>query len=529
MIQFISRNIIRVPDTLGLFKIPFAAILLLLLLGGVSLLYPFGRDQGEYAMIAMEVRRGKVDYRDIFDIKPPLTHMAHGLALSIFGQSMLAIRLFDLIWQCITVVLLVILAESIFKKRLLGLVAAFLYITGYYSFGYWNTAQTDGFLTLLILLSLLAYIHYKKRGRMWLIVSCGLAIGTAMLFKYPIGILLLFLLMMIFYDYRSDGYKAAISLVIGCVVPIAIFLLVLVIQGALSDFMFTQITYIPAYNVRIGSQINVFIGILQFLLATPIMLLLFGSMIAFVALSKRRRLEYSALVSLWWLAALVHLAIQNKFYFYHGLPLLAPGAVMASYVICMIYEKTYTKVPRFIFLSVATFTILSASVLPWFLVNQKILIDLVTENFKLQNVYTQFGDYESGDYSVQADFEVAAYLKSHTGQSDKLFIWGFEPTIYFLAELSSASRFLYNFPLYGAFGWLEFRDQLVADLEQNEPKYIVIVQNDAIPWVTGTNNDSLAAFLDFQELRNLVSEHYMFETQIEDFYLYRLNDSSSGG
>ena len=57
----------------------------------------------------------------------------------------------------------------------------------------------------------------------------------------------------------------------------------------------------------------------------------------------------------------------------------------------------------------------------------------------------------------------------------------------------------------------------------------MIVQNDAIPWVTGTNNDSLAAFLDFQELRNLVSEHYMFETQIEDFYLYRLNDSSSGG
>ena len=316
MIQFISRNIIRVPNTLGLCKATFAAILLLLLLGGVSLLYPFGRDQGEYAMIAMEVRRGKVDYRDIFDIKPPLTHMAHGLALSIFGQSMLAIRLFDLIWQCITVVLLVILAESIFKKRLLGLVAAFLYITGYYSLDYWNTAQTDGFLTLLILLSLLAYIHYKKRGRMWLIVSSGLAIGTAMLFKYPIGILLLFLLMMIFFDYRSDGYKAAISLVIGFVVPIAIFLLVLVIQGALSDFVFTQITYIPAYNVRIGSQINFFFGILLFLLATPIMLLLFASMIAFVVLSKRRRLEHGALVSLWWLAALVHLAVQNKFYVY---------------------------------------------------------------------------------------------------------------------------------------------------------------------------------------------------------------------
>jgi len=523
MIQFISRNIIGIPNTLGLCKTPFTAILFLLLLGGVSLFYPFGRDQGEYAMIAMEVRKGKVDYRDIFDVKPPLTHFVHGLALSIFGQSMLAIRLFDLIWQCITVVLLVILAESIFKKRLVGLVAAFLYITGYYSLDYWNTAQTDGFLTLLILLSLLAYIHYNKHGGMWLIVSSGFAIGTAMLFKYPIGILLLFLLMMIFFDYRSDGYKTAISLVTGFVVPIAIFLLVLVIQGALSDFVFTQITYIPAYNVRIGSQINVFIGILRYLLATPIMLLLFASMIAFVVLSKRRRLEYSALVFLWWLAALVHLAVQNKFYTYHGLPLLAPGAVMASYVICMIYEKTYTKVPRFIFMSVATFTILSASVLPWFLVNQKILIDLVTENFKLQNVYTQFGDY--GDYSVQADFEVAAYLMSNTSQSDTLFIWGFEPTIYFLAERSSASRFLYNFPLYGDFGWPEFRDQLIAELEQNDPKYIVVVQNDAIPWVTGTKDDSFAAFLDFQELRNLVSEYYMFETQIEIFYLYRQKET----
>jgi len=252
-------------------------------------------------------------------------------------------------------------------------------------------------------------------------------------------------------------------------------------------------------------------------------------MITFVVLIIRKRFEYGALVFLWWLAAFAHLVVQNKFYIYHGIPLLAPSAVMAGYIISNFYEKTYfSKIPRHFFLLVATITLLCASLLPWLKTNQKTMIEFATANFKLEEVYAQFGDYGNGDYSVRADMEVATYIKSQTDENDTLFIWGFEPTVYFLAERSSASRFLYNFPLFSFFDWPDLREQLIDELKWIEPLYIIIVQNDPIPWVTGTEKDSRTALLDFPEFYSLVSERYIFETQIEDFYLYRQKATSQG-
>lgn len=496
-------------------------ICLLIIIGGVSLLYPFGRDQGEYATIALENSRGKAVYRDIFNVKPPLTHLTHRLALAIFGQSMLAIRLFDLIWQGTTVFLIIILSDRIIKKPYIGFLAAFLYLTWYYSLGYWYTAQTDGFLTLLLLISLLAFISYQNKEKVWLVFVTGFAIGMAVMFKYSIGILIIFLLIMIFFRYRTKGYKAAFFLIIGFTAPIIISIFILAIQGSLDDFVSTQISYILKYNVLIGSERSLW-NFLSLILFEPVILLSTISMFIFLVLITRKRFEYGVLIFLWWVAAFVHLVVQNKFYIYHAIPLLAPGAIMAGYIISIFYEKTnFTKIPRHFFLFVGTITLLFVSLLPWLKTNQKTMVEFLKADSKLADVYKQFGDYEKGDYSVRADMEAAAYLKSQTDENDTLFIWGFEPTVYFLAERSSASRFLYNFPLYGDFGWPELRVQLVEELEQNKPQYIVVVQNDPIPWVTGTENDSISALLEFPELYKLIAERYTFETQIEDFYLYR--------
>lgn len=65
-------------------------LVLVLLLGSPSLTYPFGRDQGEYAVLAIEEMAGRVIYRDVFNVKPPMTHWLHALALLVFGRSMLA-------------------------------------------------------------------------------------------------------------------------------------------------------------------------------------------------------------------------------------------------------------------------------------------------------------------------------------------------------------------------------------------------------------------------------------------------------
>ena len=129
--------------------IGFLAVFVLIL-GAPSLLYPFGRDQGEYAVIARAALDGKVIYRDVFNVKPPMTHLIHQIALILGGHQMLSIRLLDLFWQMLTAILLFVLANRIFNQKLIGVISGCLYAASYYSLGFWDTAQTDGFITLPI-------------------------------------------------------------------------------------------------------------------------------------------------------------------------------------------------------------------------------------------------------------------------------------------------------------------------------------------------------------------------------------------
>jgi hypothetical protein len=223
---------------------------------------------------------------------------------------------------------------------------------------------------------------------------------------------------------------------------------------------------------------------------------------------------------LWWLAALFHFVAQNKLYGYHGLPLLAPGAAMAAWCVGATFERAHLRaLPRLTLVLAVAITVAAATVRAGRSANQ--LLKVANGRLQLDEVYARYGTYGEGDYSVQADLEVAAYLRAHTDVSDTVFIWGFEPTVYFLAERSPASRFLYSFPLYGEFGWEHFRDQLITDLGRNRPLYIVVVENDAIPWVTGTEDDSMTALQGFPELRDLIAHRYQFEVSLEHFHMYR--------
>ena len=55
-----------------LYIVGFAA-----LCGSVSLIYPFGRDQGSYGYAGWVLLDGGVPYRDVFVFKPPMTVVVH--------------------------------------------------------------------------------------------------------------------------------------------------------------------------------------------------------------------------------------------------------------------------------------------------------------------------------------------------------------------------------------------------------------------------------------------------------------------
>ncbi|MEE8275547.1 MAG: glycosyltransferase family 39 protein, partial [Alphaproteobacteria bacterium] len=128
---------------------PYLAIAgAVLVLGATSLTDPFGRDQGTYAYIGYALLQGQVPYLDVFQAKPPLTSLIHALALALFGHSMTAIRVLDLLWTLATAILLYRVAAIALRHDGLALVAALAYLLMYYAFGFWDTAITDGWTNL---------------------------------------------------------------------------------------------------------------------------------------------------------------------------------------------------------------------------------------------------------------------------------------------------------------------------------------------------------------------------------------------
>jgi len=225
-----------------------AALTFILLLGSATLVYPFGRDQGEYGYIASAVLDGKVSYRDIFNVKPPLTHVVHEVAFTLFGRSMLSIRLLDLLWQCATGLVILLIARRISGRRWVGGLAAALYGIWYYSVDFWSIAQTDGFLTLPAALAVLCFLIGRERSTRVAFLACGVAVGAAVLFKYPIGLLLPGLMLLAFQPPRQFAWRNASLIAVGFCGALAVCAGTLAAQGALRDFISIHLNYIPTYT-----------------------------------------------------------------------------------------------------------------------------------------------------------------------------------------------------------------------------------------------------------------------------------------
>lgn len=149
-------------------------------------------------------------------------------------------------------------------------------------------------------------------------------------------------------------------------------------------------------------------------------------------------------------------------------------------------------------------------------------ISVVLGKTTVEENYYNFGEYGQGDFSIQADIEVAGFLEENTAPDEKIYIWGFEPVIYLLADRKCVSRFIYNVPLYWEWSLPEHKEEFLDDMRREEPKYFIVVRRDILYRVTGNFNDSKEALEKFDELKKLIDDEYEFDREIEHFTIYRL-------
>lgn len=508
-------------------------LLVVLVIGAPSLVYPFGRDQGEHAIIAELTLMGRLSYRDVFNPKPPATHLVHVLALTVFGHSMQAIRWLDLLWQAATALVLLGIADRLLLGRRAALLAPVLYSLAYYSNNFWNTAQTDGFLNLPAALAVLAYLRAQDKGERWAYAASGAAIGVAVLFKYPIGILLPLLWVCAVLSHRYP-WRAVAWMSLGGAVALISFAAGMSARGTLKPLLASQVHHLSHYTQRASGSIG-YLHMLALILRYQVWLTLILALgLVALALSLRsaheRALRAQRLVlGAWFVSGAISYLVQAKGFLYHGLPILAPYAVLGADIVAMASDRTrFSREQHLASVALATLLVAFPATMYYGQMqgNQapKVLAQTIVKQTDVSTLCrSPIPLCYSGEpgFSLPDQLKAADYIARHTAPNESLFIWGFEPTIYFVSGRVVATSFPDNLVLFGDWDWPELRRQLLADLERRPPRYIVVASNDALPMVTGTELDSRAALQTFPELHRLIETAYVRETSFGYLTLYR--------
>ena len=130
------------------------------------------------------------------------------------------------------------------------------------------------------------------------------------------------------------------------------------------------------------------------------------------------------------------------------------------------------------------------------------------------------------DYNLSADRDVALEVRSRTRSTDPIFVWGFEPAIYWLAERAPASRFLYDVPQRCEWQKAYARSELLRDLKSHPPAVFIVQHNDVFPSVTGHATDSADDLSSVPELERYLVYNYEHVKRVEDFDLYARKDAA---
>lgn len=515
--------------------------MLLVLVGAAILLAPtlsyrMGVDQGAFAYIGDQFLMGNWPYLGTWESDYPGMMFLHALELLMFGRSVVMFRVFDLLFQLGIVVFLYLIARRMGGKGS-GVLGVGLYCLIYQGYGPWNTAQREGFGLFFVMLAVWLLVSRERREGWKTAVGFGLGIGLAALFKPTLLALAACALPLAWpidrkvFRYGAIGGFAAALPALGILLTYAVI-------GGLNEMYEATVSYTPIYTARLRGDdptLVFWLSKVGSLGTTTWAVAILGLPLMWIGPRKAdARLIYAG-----YLGAVLGVLAQGTFAGYHYLPGLALGAILIGTAYSLTIRRWLPRVgafhrtsgpPR----SLGRWEIGGAVALVL------LLVPLYARPTAIERVLTgQFlgppepGEFRNGTvFDYTESYELAQYLKERTDPDDRIQVWGYEALVYYLAERSAASRFHMSHPLVMRvpgeditemqLGW---RRELLADLDEHEPRYLTVVRDDNWWWAPDelTSEELLR---DFAELESLIRDRYVHEIDIGRFRVYRIATES---
>lgn len=493
-----------------------------------SFALPWGRDQGIYAHAAGRMLDGYVPYTETFVFKPPGTLVVHALAELLFGRGMLAIRLLDVGWTVATALLLSIIAVRATGQRSAGVVAGVTYAVVYHQQSYWMSAQTDAWANLPVALGVVVLLLARSpRSALLAGVVAGAMAGLAFWLKYPNGGVLPVMLVLPLLMFGRRGVGAMLTMLVGFAAAAGVVLGSLYAAGALQEFVATQtevvLPYTGATRDGLGRRdwYRYFVPMGRF---TPPGLILgaLGLVMVVVDLWRQRRLDSRAIAGIaavgWTFAGLLSALVQGKYWTYQYLLVLGGLAVLVAIGVSAVTRW----VPRRWVLGGAVLTLLIVS--GFYFPGRWVGLAQAVGGKPMREVWLE-GQNGGRGYSYEEIVAVSDWVGDHTPADEPIFVWGYDPVIYVLAEREMVSRFPYTYPMVVGWGPADdYKAELMVALHSAPPSAVVIGARDGLPQVMGHRKSSRRTLVEFGALRDFLREGYGSAERVGQFRVYLRDD-----
>jgi Dolichyl-phosphate-mannose-protein mannosyltransferase len=506
------------------------ALALVLLQALPNLSYPIGRDQATYGVIGRGLLHGARLYRDLWDNKPPGIFYIYAGVVKIFGPTLWSIGVLDILW---------LLAVSVclfrFAERPLGQPAAFLAVLVnanlHLRAGYWNAAQPETFLMLFIFGSYFL-LSSRCRGLKLKEAGAGVLFAAAFWVKYNAFAFLPFLLLVPYLQFehsegRAPGFGLAIKwrewlieafrFAAGFLLGSAALVSGLWFSGAWSGFVEEQFQVLPRYAAAAWAGIPHYWLWAAGRIQSGLGFWTECAAVAALTLAWRRRdlarLTPALMGAAAGLAALVVQIRYQPYYFETCYPFFA---VLWAYLGIQIYEATRAVARNF---RERNWRV--ARVLAWIVCANLMALCLpgpvaqMVTNYKAFNEWRQNPArfYSSYNWPGAAEhlrdvLRVVRYLKRNPATAAGVYVWGNEPLIYYLSGYQPPTRFIWNLALIAPWRLPGWRQQLVSQLSESQPRFIIVARDDEVHDLSGTTQDSAQTLQDFPALANYLRDFY---------------------
>jgi len=505
-------------------------------------------DEANFTIVAREVLKGKLIYKDTIDTRPPLGYLLYMLVeIGNKKNTLFGVHLLTIFWVILTTLILIHIANYISGDNI-GYITGFLY--SIFSMGYYPydavCANAEIFMILPLVLSFLFFSYYLfKKKNVYCFLSAFM-VGVSFLFKQTgiYNILPVFLVSFYYSLKEKSGKKlkyifdrqtipVLFIVGIGFLLPFLITLLYFVSKNNLDGYIYANFIlgqrYVKAVTLKTGLYRN--IAMTAHLIIPNFILFGFAlSGVSKIFLKNQdwenKKVEYKLFI--------FFLFLQTIFSFFgaytgkrpiahYYLPVFPSVVLLAGYGFKTLQEEIFMKYPSFP-LKLFWKWVIILGILNSFITFH----DISDFTKKYRYIFTnRFQIHYEED-------EISLYIKTYTTEKDKIYVWGYSPEIYLWSNRSPASPFFIpDIALGISPGGEKFtdtreniekvRNSLVEDFSKNIPLYIIDTSQVCNMGYENFPLEKISILWQF------VQDRYILEKEIGKIKIYRRRDNKISG